>query len=135
MPEKTYTFSKEERLCSKKIIEKLYSRESDVAIISEYPFILKWINDETTILFPARIVISISNKYSRKAVDRNRIRRQLRELYRLNKQLIYDSLQSRNRKLALLLIFAGCQKYTYDELQTKFKNLVDRFIKNMDAGN
>ena len=78
-----FTLSKEERLCSRKAMEKLFEG-SNKSILS-YPIRAVFQKTEETGI---RIMISVSKRFFKRAVKRNRIKRQLREAYRLNKHLL-----------------------------------------------
>jgi ribonuclease P protein component len=131
MPEKRFTFSKGERLCSKKTISQLFEREGTLRV-SEYPLALVWKTAEHNSDFPAQVVFSISRKYTRKSVSRNRIRRQMRELYRLKKHLIYNALEEKKLKVAIMISYTGPEKMEFAELAIKFERLIEKVIKNID---
>jgi ribonuclease P protein component len=78
---KIYTFTKEERLCNKKLIDQLYHNGSSFLC---YPFKVSWILSADPQPFPAQVLFSVSKKRYKKAVDRNLVKRRLREAYRLN---------------------------------------------------
>ncbi|MBO7099778.1 MAG: ribonuclease P protein component [Bacteroidaceae bacterium] len=78
-----FTLSKEERLCSRKALEELFEG-SNKSILS-YPIRAVFQKTEETGI---RIMISVSKRFFKRAVKRNRIKRQLREAYRLNKHLL-----------------------------------------------
>jgi ribonuclease P protein component len=85
-----YTFHKTERLCSQKLIEVLMQR-SNPSFLS-FPVVFSWC---ATALPPgtrAQVLISVSKRKFSRASDRNRIKRLLREAYRLNKHLLYERL-------------------------------------------
>ena len=54
---------------------------------------------------PATILISVSKRRFKRAVKRNRVKRQIREVYRKNKQPLLDGLQSRGQRLAIAFIY------------------------------
>ncbi|WP_162428479.1 ribonuclease P protein component [Pontibacter pudoricolor] len=81
----TYTFSKEERLCSKRLITLLFSKGSSFNL---YPLRFVFYTEPGTTPAPTQVVISVSKRHFKRAVDRNRLKRQMREAYRLNKQLL-----------------------------------------------
>lgn len=85
------TFSKKERLSSVKDIETLFKKGKSLFVFPlKVVFIPKKLDDkkeenEQKVIPPARLLISVSKRNFKKAVDRNRIKRQIREGYRLQK--------------------------------------------------
>src|SRR5690554_6622772 len=77
------TLSKEERLCSKRSIDGLFAKGSSF-VLYPFRFVVLQSPDEQ----PAKILFSVSKRKFRKAVDRNWIKRRMREAYRLNKNFI-----------------------------------------------
>lgn len=82
-----FTFPKEERLNGKKNIEELFKHGSSFYL---HPLLLKYTAqpEETG---HNRILISIPKKKFKRAVDRNLLKRRVREIYRLNKKDIFES--------------------------------------------
>ena len=78
-----FTLSKEERLCSRKALEELF--EGSNKSMLAYPIRAVFQKTEETGI---RIMVSVSKRFFKRAVKRNRIKRQLREAYRLNKHLL-----------------------------------------------
>ena len=76
--------SKRERLCSRKAIDALFSC-ADSMSLSVYPIRAVFRHTEEA---GTRILVSVSKKRFRHAVDRNRVKRQLREQYRLHKDIL-----------------------------------------------
>lgn len=95
------TFSKEERLCSKREIDSLFRKGSSFLV---YPFrVVYFLGCEEKAL--PKVLVSVSKKRMKKAVDRNKIKRKTREAYRLSKHLLRDDKQERiNIYLALQFI-------------------------------
>ncbi len=82
------TFSKDERLCHKRRIEDLFT---DGKAITAFPIRLVYLPVEE-LPSPAQIVFAVGKKKLKKAVDRNTVKRRLRESYRLQKSDVYKSL-------------------------------------------
>lgn len=78
-----FTLPKEERLCSRKALEELFGG-SNKSILA-YPVRAVFQKTEETGI---RIMVSVSKRFFKRAVKRNRIKRQLREAYRLNKHIL-----------------------------------------------
>ncbi len=79
-------FPKSEKLCNDQIISRLFQhRQSEFA----YPFKLVYFKDENLDVAPPKVLISVPKKSFKKAIDRNRIKRQIREIYRQNRKEIF----------------------------------------------
>lgn len=84
---RTYTFHKDERLCSKKLIDTLFG--GGKKSLSAYPLRLVYTTVEQRTQAPVAVMMSVSKRHYKHAVDRNRAKRQLREAYRRNKHILY----------------------------------------------
>ena len=80
-----YTFRKEERLSKDKLIQELFDKGSSFYLFPFKVFFMP--NPDESALFH-QIVISVSKRNFKRAVDRNLIKRRIREAYRLNKELL-----------------------------------------------
>lgn len=85
-----FGLKKAERLCSKKAIDALFTG-TDSKSLSAYPIRIVYRHTEEAGI---RILVSVSKKRFRHAVDRNRVKRQIREAYRLNKHRLDDIAQA-----------------------------------------
>ena len=117
-----YTFTKEERLCNKKLIEQLYHNGSSFLC---YPFKASWLSVDMPVQFPAQILFSVAKKRYKHAVDRNLLKRRMREAYRLNKQMhLYDLLKSSDKQIVLSIAFIGKDIAEYDFIEKKMLKLL-----------
>lgn len=117
------TFTKAERLCSKVVIDKVFERGRTVTVPL---FRLFWIEAPPEQDYPAQIVISVPKRNFKRAVDRNTLKRRIREAYRKNKTGWYAQL--RPKAYSLLLIYTGKKSVEYKEIEEKIMLLMERFI-------
>lgn len=114
-----YKFLKEERLCSKKLLEKLFHNGSSFLV---YPFRIVFLVEDVPGNFPAQVVIAVSKRKFKRAVDRNLIKRRVREAYRLNKQeLVYSFLHQKNISLIFSIHYIGKDIAEYAFIEKKLK--------------
>jgi len=120
-----YTFRKEERLCSRKYLELLFKNGSSFLL---YPFRVSYIFLEDKIEVPVQVVINVPKKRYKKAVDRNLLKRRIREAYRLNKLEKFYSLLPEDKGLLLFSIqFVGKDKYEFNFIEKKLISTFKRF--------
>lgn len=130
-----FTFGKAERLCSHKVIEALFAGGNKS--FSAYPIRAVFMAVGTTGLqdsrFPkVQLLISVSKRKFKHAVDRNRVKRQIREAYRLNKHLLLDAMPD-DKSLALAFIWLSDEHFETKIIQEKVKKLLVRMAENIST--
>ncbi len=118
-----YTLGKEERLKSRKLIGKLFE-EGDS--LKKFPLRLVYLQTKHTGNFPVQTSFSVPQRNFKKAVDSNRIKRLLREAYRLEKETLYNSLEL---PYVFMITFIGKKEPTFLEVQQKIRAILTLFIQ------
>lgn len=116
-----FTLGKEERLKSRKLIEMLYQEGNS---IKAFPLRMVYIQKHHTSNFPVQAGFSVPKRNFKKAVDRNRIKRLMRESYRLNKYIVYDKVQ---QPYVFMISYIGKDEESYLQLNEKMKELLQKF--------
>lgn len=98
------TFHKTERLCSHNLIAGLL-KNGESFTYQQYRII--WQKTVLNTNLPAQVAFSVSKKRFKKAVDRNKIKRRLKESYRKNKYVLYNVLNEKNCNIIIMIIFYG----------------------------
>ena len=100
-----FTFKKQERICSKLLIDKLFGggkSHSMVAFPLRAVYLVQEKENKTDENPQIKILISVPKKHFKRAVKRNRAKRQIREAYRKNKYLLLDELENNPQEEDLL---------------------------------
>lgn len=116
-----FTFNKKDKLKSKTLIEQLFAEGNSV---SAFPLRLVYLpatfNDGA--LF--KTGVSVSKRNFKKAVDRNHIKRLMREVFRLNKHIYINNMSV---PYAFMILYIGKDKPTLTQIETKMAQLFEKF--------
>ena len=116
------TLGKQERLKSKKLIEKLYAEGDSV---KNFPLRMMYVQTVHTSEFPCQVGVSVAKRNYKLAVDRNRLKRLMRETYRLQKQIVYNNL---DEPYVFMISYIGREEIKYEDLYLKMEKLLTLFI-------
>jgi ribonuclease P protein component len=120
-----FTFNKQEKLKSKKLIEQLFAEGKSV---SNYPLKLMYLEVNHESSFPIQAGVSVPKRKVNLAVKRNRIKRLMREVYRKNKHLIYESI---NNKYIFMFLYLDEKEHNYVFIEEKMVTLLEKFLKKL----
>jgi ribonuclease P protein component len=122
------TLGKAERLNRKRIIETLFAGRAKS--FSAFPLRIVYIPLDD-LASPATVLISVSKKRFKRAVKRNRVKRQIREAYRRNKHDLLCMLEEKEVKLAIAFIYLGDKLVPSVEIEQCMKLLLTGLIKKI----
>lgn len=111
---KSFTYPEEKKLKSRKLIKQVFEEGKT---IKAFPLLIRYTEHEGEL---HKVGVSVSKRNFKTAVDRNRIKRQLREAYRLHQQELTDS----GSKFAVMLIYIGRKKMPTVKIQETLKSLL-----------
>ncbi|MGY2133682.1 ribonuclease P protein component [Hymenobacter sp. HD11105] len=121
---RSYAFPKEEHLCRKKLIDELFGRGSSFGL---YPLRLVWLPAAAPTTDPPQVLVSVSKRSFKRAVDRNRLKRLMREAYRLNKYRLLEAPGGHSVAL-LAIIYSGKEKKPFALVEKKLISGLERLL-------
>lgn len=121
------TYSKKEKLKSKKLIGQLFAEGQSVSAFPLRLVYMPTIFDDGVI---AKTGVSVSKRHFKTAVDRNRIKRLMREVYRLNKAVYFNNITT---QYAFMILYIGKDKPTITQVETRMKHLFEKFLSNVSS--
>ena len=121
-------FPKSERLHSKKLIEELFNSNTSFTV---YPLRVVYSKKSLHANDPHQMLVSIPKKRFKRAVDRNKLKRRIKEAYRLHKQVLEEG----KREFYLLIgyIYVGKEIANYQEVEKKLKQSLLRLKEIVDS--
>lgn len=125
------TLGKHERLKSRKLINELFENGNS---FHHFPFKIVYksiTNDKES--FPVKFAVSVSKRNFKLAVDRNRIKRKIREAYRLNKLSLYNTLHKSDQNIALFVIYTANEELDYNRLNKEIDLILQKLIKRLNV--
>lgn len=126
------TFGKKERLCSKRLIDLLFGGSAQG--MKAWPVRIVYLLTERLTLddAPVEVMMSVSKRCFKRAVKRNRVKRQLREAYRLHRQPLTELMADRpQQKLLLAFIWQDDKLHASSEVTDKVVALIKRLSKQL----
>lgn len=117
-----FTLGQEERLKSKKLIGRLYEEGKSIKV---FPLRMVYIPAKQDLKFPVQVGVSVPKRNFKKAVDRNRIKRLLREVYRKEKYTVYNGV---GEPYVFMISYIAKDEWKYADLEHRMKKLLTLFL-------
>lgn len=131
--QKTFTLPKQERLCSRTLIEQLFlghsqhKKEWPVRVV--YQVVKRKDEDDAQV----EVLMSVSKRYFKRAVKRNLVKRQLRESYRLHKPILTDVLALHpDTKILIAFIWLSGQTYDSVKVEKAVKAALEKIVDSLE---
>jgi ribonuclease P protein component len=123
------TFTKQERLCSSKLIERLFNEGNRQ--ISVFPVRLVWLLTDD--MEGVQILISAPKRNFHHAVDRNRIKRQIREFYRTTSGPLKEAVASKRQGVALAFLFNDTRLWESQKLAERLRQAMEKLVEALSV--
>ena len=133
MPGKIFGLNKNEKLKSRKAVEELFARGKSQNIFPirvSYQFLPAEADEQAGLL---QIGVSVSKRYFKKAVDRNRLKRLMREAYRLQKHELLETLKQKHQKGFLFFMFTDKTMAPFPVVKDAMSKCLQRLNKIAEA--
>lgn len=117
----SFTYGKKDKLKSKKLIEQLFKEGQSLTV---FPLRLIYFQTEFDDGSSLKTGVSVSKRLHKTAVSRNRIKRLLREVFRLNKPVYFNNSST---AYALMILYISKDETTFDELNDAMRRLLQKF--------
>jgi ribonuclease P protein component len=124
----TFSYNKFEKLKSRKQIELLFAKGKS---ISSFPVKVFYLPVEHTPMHPVQVGVGVSARNFKKAVDRNTIKRRMREAYRLHKLPLHEHLVASEKSVAVFILWIDKQLPTSAALQDLMPTVIEKLIKQL----
>ena len=121
----THIFNKQEKLKSRKLTKQLFAEGKSFLV---FPIKVVYIPITESSDFPIKIGVSASSRTFKHAVDRNRIKRVLKEQYRLNKAPLHDFIISHQQQIAVFFIYINKTLPEKDLIEKKMPIIIKKLI-------
>ena len=129
------TFNKNERLTSRLVIDKLFAGGN--ASTAAFPLRIVYMQMEKggegdAAEPPVAVLVSVPKKRFRHAVDRNRMKRLVREAYRLNKHILWNALEEKDIRLALAFVCITDTLPTFSTVNKSMRKALVRMVEKLN---
>lgn len=121
-----YTLKKSERLKKRDLIQRLFQEGKSM---NKFPLKLLFLEADERLKHPALFGVTIPKKLFNKAVDRNKLKRRVRESYRIIKPELYKKLDALDKQFIFMFIYTSREKEEWKRIDSSVQYLLERFLK------
>ena len=128
---KLFGFSRQERLKSRKDIKRLFEESEHVKAFPIRCLFLQ--NEQSTEDIGAQAAFSVPKRSFKKAAHRNRIKRRMKEAYRLHKSILLDASKKNNTSYQLMFIYINREEWPFDKIEKAMKKSLAKIAEQTNS--
>lgn len=125
---KQHTFPKSEHLCGEIRINNLFANGKGFIV---YPLRIVYLLSDKADEVPVSVMVSVPKKRFKRAVKRNRLKRLMREAYRLNKTELVDAMQVRGMQMQVAFGYVSDEIVDFDQVERKMRQAIQKIIDKL----
>lgn len=125
----TFRLMKDERLCSKKLIQEIFEKGT---VVYAHPLKIYYIANECSF---NRILITVPKRNYKKAVDRNLLKRRIREAFRLCKPYVPETVPHDAVYADIAVVYISNEILEFQQICNKINNVLAKIRKGLEAKN
>ncbi len=127
-----YTFGKEEHLCRQTLIDQLFGGNAHTMMAWPLKIVYLLVDTDAQPKMPVQLLVSVSKRSFKRAVKRNRVKRQIRESYRFNKLYLQEKVSAMTGKqLLIAIIWQDGKLHDSVEIETKMQKVLNRLADKL----
>lgn len=127
-----FKFPKKEKVTSLKIINALYSKGNFSLYTFPFKVVFVFTNESEA---ACQVLITVPKRNFKNAVSRNTIKRQIREIYRLNKKPLIDTLLSKQKNIALAITYVAKKEVPFNDAQISLQKMLEQLHNEIEKNN
>jgi ribonuclease P protein component len=128
---KAFGYHKKEKLKSRTELQAIFATGKSFSAFPIKVFFIEKNNADVSVSVTAGV--GVSSRHFKKAVDRNRIKRLLREAYRLEKQSLHQTVAAQSKSIAVFFLYLDKELPEYTLVREKMKESIEKLRKKLIA--
>ncbi len=128
---KAFGYHRKEKLKSRTELQAIFTTGKSFSVFPIKVFFIAHDREDTSV--PVRAGVGVSSKHFKKAVDRNRIKRLLREAYRLEKQSLHEVVGTQPKTISVFFLYLDKELPDHTLIRNKMKEGIEKLIKKINT--